>query len=630
MDDSWSGVAPVSVGGLDNLVDAYKRAQAAAAAPQVNTTVMAKSNPYVPGPAAGGGWDAGPFPGGYDALNPGKLHPSSGHTLSLDRLTPPQPAAAPPPLPLDDMLSAAAAQEGQRYQQRRLAAAEPEYSAANTSTMAKSDPWKGIQSTSDQRNAPLRAPLGEAPAMPAAAGQQEGGWLSLTGVPPAPQPAQPTDYQGMALNSGNNLSNKSFADLYDRSVAARGQNTPVDPLGEASVQDPADDMAPPQASPMERYNRSKNASNFLLDAALSFNPATAGMYAGWNAADLIGNAAQHVQAGEYGNAAMSAAGAALNAAGVFPGGGTAARYAQEAAAAGRPRSPGASLNAGLPEWPKDIPPEMQVYLQNHQDIHATYQSDLAKAEERYHANIPALGHQMANMAKGWETEFIKRKYQEDIGALTKIMQGDKAPAGWNPGTKLGIFLGGAPGTQRMLPAVPFGKNTYPEYVQAALGDWKATQQAASPAEFKDHLQALAKNRAIEPDTRHYFNEVNNYAFRPAGSGDYSNNIMQAYMNKTGGQMGKPVPINDLYREYLASVKQRDAAGLKKTGGAEFYTKDIDAFNKHIHLFGRRVGETFDQVPTKPAPWLIDPQQNTVAFSPYIPENPMIRALGGGK
>ena len=554
MDDSWSGVAPVSFGGLDNLVDAYKRAQAAAAAPQVNTTVMAKSNPYVPGPAAGGGWDAGPFPGGYDALNPGKLHPSSGHTLSLDRLTPPQPAAAPPPLPLDDMLQAAAAQEGQRYQQRRLAAAEPEYSAANTSTMAKSDPWKGIQSTSDQRNAPLRAPLGEAPAMPAAAGQQEGGWLSLTGVPPAPQPAQPTDYQGMALNSGNNLSNQSFVDLQDRSMAARRQNIPVDPLGEASVQYPADYMAPPQASPMERYNRSKNASNFLRDAALSFNPATAGMYAGWNAADLIGNAAQHVQAGEYGNAAMSAAGAALNAAGMFPGGGMAARYAQEAAAAGRPR-------------PK-IGPDGQLVTQ--------------ATEEP--------GGYMAHRA---------------------VME--------TPGQQLNIS-----------PGVPFGKNTYPEYVQAALGDWKATQQAASPAEFKDHLQALAKNRAIEPDTRHYFNEVNNYAFRPAGSGDYSNNIMQAYMNKTGGQMGKPVPINDLYREYLASVKQRDAAGLKKTGGAEFYTKDIDAFNKHIHLFGRRVGETFDQVPTKPAPWLIDPQQNTVAFSPYIPENPMIRALGGGK
>jgi Large polyvalent protein associated domain 23 len=827
MDDSgWNGVTPVNFGGLDNLASAYMRALASARAPQSDTTVMAKSNPYVPGPADGGGWDSGPFPGGY-ALNHGKMFPSHGGVLSDSQLTPPQPAALaapPPPLPLGDMLSAAAMQEGERYRQRKLAAGEPDYTAANTTVMAKSDPWKAIQSSSDQRNAPLRAPLGEAPMMPAAAGQPEGGWLSLTGVPPAPQPAQPTDYQGMALNSGNNLSNQSFVDLYNRSMAARGREIPVDPLRETpAVRYPDNYMAPPDASPMEKWNRGKNASDFLRDAALSFHPATAGMYAGWNAADLAGNAAQHAASGNYGNAAMSAAGAALNAAGMFPGGGAAGRYAQEAAAAGHARpkigpdgqivtqateepggymahqavmeTPGQQLNIFLganaktadlgalqaanemraagskPEeilaktgwfWGADGKPRFEVSDQEaqfggvrrrgdttyatsfeHPGYAAAYggspgqpgqpqfgamwsrglepggsylsqrgvegepgytaprmavtagtqdlargvslhemQHDIQRKEGFAPGGRPDtrnnLEHRVFNTPEDAQ-EFIKNllPYQRSTAFISDVSTGrSNAPAqkavvykpygeaapydiylrlageveannvrfrrNMTPEQRIEtppwktqsvpnnqqIIMGDNGGVQRMLPAVPFGKATYPQYVQAALGDKEALSSAASPGEFKDHLQALSQNRAVDPDTRHYLQEVHNYAFRPAGTGDYSNNIMQAYMNKTGGQMGRPVPINDLYQEYLNSVKQRDAAGLRKTGGAEFYTKDINAFNKHLHLFGRRVGENFDQVPTKPAPWLIDPQAGTVAFSPYVPESPMIRALGG--
>ena len=184
------------------------------------------------------------------------------------------------------------------------------------------------------------------------------------------------------------------------------------------------------------------------------------------------------------------------------------------------------------------------------------------------------------------------------------------------------------GPSAALPSVPFWKENHGQYVQAALGDHAAITGETSPAAYQDHLQSLIKNKVIDPGERDYYSKLNQYAFRPSVHSEYANNIMQAYMNKSGGQIGKPIPISDLFDGYKAEVSRRDALGAQKTGGNEFYAKDLDALNRHLHIFGRRVGETFDETPSKPAPWLIDPKAGTVTFSPYIPEHPMIKALKG--
>jgi hypothetical protein len=164
--------------------------------------------------------------------------------------------------------------------------------------------------------------------------------------------------------------------------------------------------------------------------------------------------------------------------------------------------------------------------------------------------------------------------------------------------------------------------------QRASDSRHSLYQNPSAKQYGDTLHSLITNRTVDPNVRKYLWELHQYAFRPNDFGhEYTNAQMQAYMNLTGGKVGKSVPIADVQKEYLSVSKERETEKQQGSnlfkGGTAHYVKgnesDLRPLTTHFYGYGREVGEKFPGVPNKAAPWLIDPVKNTVSFSPYIPK-----------
>ena len=179
------------------------------------------------------------------------------------------------------------------------------------------------------------------------------------------------------------------------------------------------------------------------------------------------------------------------------------------------------------------------------------------------------------------------------------------------------------GLRNLGPAAALKKpppEEFPAVRKQALDTRHGMAQNLPVEEYKNSLRALAVNPTVDAPVRRYLWELHNYAFRPvAQGGDFANGTLQAYMNLTGGKMGKYVSMDDLRTEYANVEKQRASMNLSKTGTEHYVKGDMDALKRHLYNYGREIGEKFDEVPTKAAPWLIYPDRNAVAFSPYLPK-----------
>lgn len=181
------------------------------------------------------------------------------------------------------------------------------------------------------------------------------------------------------------------------------------------------------------------------------------------------------------------------------------------------------------------------------------------------------------------------------------------------------LLGFKAGNPATVPGGPFNRTTFPKFEQAARADRHNLYNQSNADAYKAALGNLTSNNSVPGQSRHYFGQLYDYAFRPSAGNKYANSLVDTYMNMTGGNVSKHVPIEDFHNAYLDTVKQRMSQGLTKAG-TEHYTKgDIRAFKTHLYQYGREVGEKFPETPTRPSPWLIDPKKNTVAFSPYLPQ-----------
>ena len=112
--------------------------------------------------------------------------------------------------------------------------------------------------------------------------------------------------------------------------------------------------------------------------------------------------------------------------------------------------------------------------------------------------------------------------------------------------------------------------------------------------------------------REYLDKLNRYMFRPAADGEPANSQVAAYLRMTDGKLNKPVSIEAFHKAYVERAREK-RPGLS---GAET-VKDLDAFKRHLHLYGTQEDESFgNQVPDEPAVWLI--KGYNVQLSPYIP------------
>lgn len=159
----------------------------------------------------------------------------------------------------------------------------------------------------------------------------------------------------------------------------------------------------------------------------------------------------------------------------------------------------------------------------------------------------------------------------------------------------------------------------------------------TPAEdLKRSIAHIQHDTSYPAAHRKYLNNVYQYLFRKSKtSKGFANAQTEAYMKLTGGKVNVPVRISDLFDAYKTVSRDRDKeminrernSGLSESGKKEHLVKDETTLLKHIYLYGRRVGESFDnEVPPHAAPWLID--GDSAILSPYIPDMEGARALAG--
>jgi len=139
----------------------------------------------------------------------------------------------------------------------------------------------------------------------------------------------------------------------------------------------------------------------------------------------------------------------------------------------------------------------------------------------------------------------------------------------------------------------------------------ALSNASTPQELLSAIKPVRVAKVLPGEVRAYYKELQDYTSRRTF-------LKDAYLQLTGGKLGAEVPIKDLQAVYDRMTRGRSPADVAK-GGTEFYAKDERALKRHLYGYGRRIGESFEEAPSKAAPWLIDEQSGTVRFSPYFPD-----------
>ena len=192
--------------------------------------------------------------------------------------------------------------------------------------------------------------------------------------------------------------------------------------------------------------------------------------------------------------------------------------------------------------------------------------------------------------------------------------------------------------------VPGWKDFTQKEKNAYAANWREEQNKARVDSLKrvttqattfDQLKEVLGNThgleaTLPPAEARYYGELNRYFFK-AGL-DKQNSMTQAYLRLTDGQVNMGVPFKRLYESYQQVLRDVPEERRGAKHGNTFYEKDERSLRRHLGQYGRNIGERFpeevpeDQGKPVPVPWLLDPVNDTVYLSPYVPNAEGVRAI----
>jgi len=141
---------------------------------------------------------------------------------------------------------------------------------------------------------------------------------------------------------------------------------------------------------------------------------------------------------------------------------------------------------------------------------------------------------------------------------------------------------------------------------------EALTNASTIRDVQPIIDRLKNSPALEQPQQKYFQKLATYLLNPSFA-------TGAYYKLTNGEINKPVPISDLFEVYKREIESAPKEALERRKGTVFYEKDLRSLTRHLYTYGRRIGEKFEEVPSMPAPWVIDEARQEVRLSPYIPD-----------
>ncbi len=140
---------------------------------------------------------------------------------------------------------------------------------------------------------------------------------------------------------------------------------------------------------------------------------------------------------------------------------------------------------------------------------------------------------------------------------------------------------------------------------------EAVAKAKTVAELLPALDRVKNSPLLSQEGQGYLQKLTSYLIRPSV-------LTEAYYGLTGGRLGQRVTFDALARRYREGAAALPSERKAAKAGAAFYEKDMRSIVRHLHLYGRRRGEEFEEVPIYAAPWLVDEAKREVSLTPFLP------------